>query len=65
MLKYLNKVYTKDYGYPTEYRLQAVFDSILHGVDKAAEKHRVSVTSLYRWRRDYSEALELLSISKG
>ena len=65
MLEQLKKVYTKDYGYPTEYRLQAVFDSILYGIDDAAAKHRVSTGSVYRWRRDYAEAIEVLSITKG
>jgi hypothetical protein len=56
MLDQLKNVYTKDYGLGDDYRIHAVIDSLLYGVEAAAKKRRVSVTSIYRWRKDYAEA---------
>lgn len=61
MFKQLKEVYTKDYGYGDDYRIHAVVDSLLYGIETAAKKRRVSVTSIYRWRKDYAKAtLKLL-----
>ena len=56
MLDKLNKVYTKGYGLGDDYRIHAVLDSLMYGVKAAAKKRRVSVSSLYRWRKDYIKA---------
>ena len=56
MFEQLNKVYTKDYGLGDDYRIHAVIDSLLYGVEEAAKKRRVSTTSIYRWRKDYGKA---------
>lgn len=61
MLDALKNVYTKDYGYGDDYRIHCVIDSLLYGVEAAAKKRRVSVTSIYKWRKAYAQAtLELL-----
>ena len=57
MLKQLNHVYTKDYGYGDDYRIHCVIDSLLYGVKAAAKKRRVSKTSIYKWRKAYAQAL--------
>ena len=55
MFEKLSKVYTKDYGLGDDYRIHAVIDSLLYGVKAAAKKRRVSITSIYRWRKDYAK----------
>ena len=62
MFEKLNKVYTKDYGLGDDYRIHAVIDSLLYGVEAAAKKRRVSVSSIYKWRRDYNQAAQVKSL---
>ena len=63
MFEQLNKVYTKDYGLGDDYRIHAVIDSLLYGVEKAAKKRRVSVSSIYKWRRDYAKVTRKESLA--
>lgn len=55
--KELSKVYTKHYGLGDDYRIHAVLDSLLYGVKKAAKKNNVSIPSIYKWRREYGQAV--------
>ena len=57
LLKELETVYHKDYGFPHEMRLHIVFDSMLYGIKAAAKKNRVSEVSIYKWRKDYASVL--------
>jgi hypothetical protein len=43
--------YHPDYGLPDDLRLAAVRSAEQVGVPRAAEMHRVSVVSIYRWRK--------------
>lgn len=47
-----------DYGVPDELRLAAVRDAEIFGVKSAAELHRVSVASIYRWRKIFASQIE-------
>jgi hypothetical protein len=44
--------YHPDYGIGDTARGDVLADAMTMGVAKAASKHRVSVSSVYRWRRD-------------
>jgi transposase-like protein len=43
--------YHPDYGLPDEVRLRAVFDAKAMKVKTAAKTNKVSVASIYKWRK--------------
>lgn len=45
--------YHEDYGLPEELRSKAIEDSKHLGTKKAAQVHRVSLSAIYKWKRDY------------
>lgn len=47
-----------DYGLTDELRLAAVRDAEIFGVKSAAELHRVSVPSIYKWRKIFASQIE-------
>lgn len=43
--------YHPEYGLPDEIRIKAINDARIWGVKIAAEKNKVSVPALYKWRK--------------
>lgn len=50
----MNSVYHPDYGYPDAFRLKVCKTAILLGKKQAAEKHKVSIASVYAWMKVYT-----------
>lgn len=50
----MNNVYHPDYGYTDQIRLRVCKTAVLLGKRRAAEKHGVSITSVYNWLKVYS-----------
>ena len=49
------KPYHEDYGLGDEYRTKVLADAKSIGMTKAAEKNRVGLSSIYRWKQAYEE----------
>jgi hypothetical protein len=47
-----------DYGLTDELRLAAVRDAERLGIERAAELHRVSRPSIYKWRKIFAAQIE-------
>jgi transposase-like protein len=47
-----NSVYHPDYGLPDEVRIRALRDAEDMHISLAAQKNRVAMSTLYRWRKD-------------
>lgn len=47
-----------DYGLTDDLRLAAVRAAEIFGVKSAAELHRVSVPSIYKWRKIFASQIE-------
>ena len=50
----MNSVYHPDYGYSDEIRLRVCYTAMILGKRRAAEKHKVSLTSVYAWTKVYT-----------
>lgn len=48
----MKSTYHPDYGLGDRIRGDVLADAMTMGIKAAAAKHRVSVSSVYRWRRD-------------
>lgn len=49
-----NHPYHPDYGYPNEFRLKVCKTAVILGKRKAAQKHDVSITSVYNWLKVFN-----------
>jgi transposase-like protein len=47
-----NSVYHPDYGLPDEVRIRALRDAEEMHINLAAQKNRVAMSTLYKWRKD-------------
>ncbi len=47
-------MYHPDYGYDETYRLRVCKTAIILGKKHAAEKHKVSIVSVYNWLKVYT-----------
>lgn len=47
-----NNVYHPDYGLPNEIRICALRDAKEMHISLAAQKNRVAVSTIYKWRKD-------------
>ena len=52
-LKYVRDSYHPDYGYPSDFRINAVIVYHQSGIEEAVKKFRVSRSSIKSWAKHY------------
>jgi len=50
----MNSVFHPEYGFPDTFRLKVCKTALILGKKKAAQKHKVSLTSVYIWTKVFT-----------